>query len=155
MKRSLVHLPLFAAATLCALLLAHGARSSAGHESDWLWRVFHQIHHSPRRLEAITSFYRHPTAVGEFFYHANIGMPVWVGYVFQRPADVRFRGGHERAARRHAGVSRCARARPTSRESIGDVGISNGRRFSARRRKAGVRSDIRTFHEAEISECQT
>lgn len=30
------------------------------HESDWLWRLFHQIHHSPQRLELITSFYKHP-----------------------------------------------------------------------------------------------
>ena len=32
----------------------------ARHESDWLWRLFHQIHHSPQRLEVITSFYKHP-----------------------------------------------------------------------------------------------
>lgn len=86
------------------------------HESDTLWRVFHQIHHSAQRLETITSFYKHPgemivnsvigallvytllglsieaaavytllTAIGEFFYHANISTPHWVGYVFQRP----------------------------------------------------------------------
>jgi sterol desaturase/sphingolipid hydroxylase (fatty acid hydroxylase superfamily) len=30
------------------------------HESDFLWRWFHQIHHSPQRLEVITSFYKHP-----------------------------------------------------------------------------------------------
>ena len=30
------------------------------HESDLLWRVFHQVHHSPQRLEVITSFYKHP-----------------------------------------------------------------------------------------------
>ncbi|MET0856432.1 MAG: sterol desaturase family protein [Telluria sp.] len=99
----------------------------ARHESDWLWRVFHQIHHSPRRLEAITSFYKHPiemvvnsvigsvlvysllglsiegaaiytffTAVGEFFYHANIRTPVWVGYVFQRPEMHRVHHQHGR-----------------------------------------------------------
>lgn len=32
----------------------------ARHESDFLWRAFHQIHHSPQRLEVITSFYKHP-----------------------------------------------------------------------------------------------
>jgi sterol desaturase/sphingolipid hydroxylase (fatty acid hydroxylase superfamily) len=99
----------------------------ARHESDWLWRVFHQIHHSPRRLEAITSFYKHPiemvvnsiigsvlvysllglsiegaaiytffTAVGEFFYHANIRTPVWIGYVFQRPEMHRVHHQHGR-----------------------------------------------------------
>jgi sterol desaturase/sphingolipid hydroxylase (fatty acid hydroxylase superfamily) len=30
------------------------------HENDFLWRVFHQIHHSPQRIEVITSFYKHP-----------------------------------------------------------------------------------------------
>lgn len=30
------------------------------HESDALWRWFHQVHHSPVRLEIITSFYKHP-----------------------------------------------------------------------------------------------
>ncbi len=30
------------------------------HESDFLWLAFHQIHHSPRRIEVFTSFYKHP-----------------------------------------------------------------------------------------------
>src|SRR5947208_8141140 len=30
------------------------------HESAFLWRVLHQIHHSARRLEIVTSFYKHP-----------------------------------------------------------------------------------------------
>lgn len=30
------------------------------HEHDILWLGFHQIHHSPQRLEVITSFYKHP-----------------------------------------------------------------------------------------------
>ena len=30
------------------------------HQSDFLWRVFHQVHHSPARIEVITSFYKHP-----------------------------------------------------------------------------------------------
>jgi sterol desaturase/sphingolipid hydroxylase (fatty acid hydroxylase superfamily) len=30
------------------------------HESDWLWRCFHQVHHSARRLETSTTFYKHP-----------------------------------------------------------------------------------------------
>lgn len=32
----------------------------AMHKSDFLWRMFHQLHHSPRRIEALTSFYLHP-----------------------------------------------------------------------------------------------
>lgn len=86
------------------------------HTVHWLWLAFHQIHHSPQRIETITSFYKHPgemvvnsligsalvyallglsieagaiytacTALGEFFYHASIRTPRWIGYVFQRP----------------------------------------------------------------------
>ncbi len=32
----------------------------ARHESPLLWRWFHQFHHSPQRIEVITSFYKHP-----------------------------------------------------------------------------------------------
>src|SRR5947207_10541158 len=30
------------------------------HESAFLWRWIHQVHHSPQRIEVITSFYKHP-----------------------------------------------------------------------------------------------
>lgn len=40
------------------------------HESAFLWRFFHQIHHSPQRLEVITSFYKHP---GEMIVNSIIG----------------------------------------------------------------------------------
>ena len=30
------------------------------HQFDFLWRWFHQVHHSPQRIEIITSFYKHP-----------------------------------------------------------------------------------------------
>jgi sterol desaturase/sphingolipid hydroxylase (fatty acid hydroxylase superfamily) len=30
------------------------------HESSFLWRWVHQIHHSAQRIEVITSFYKHP-----------------------------------------------------------------------------------------------
>jgi sterol desaturase/sphingolipid hydroxylase (fatty acid hydroxylase superfamily) len=33
------------------------------HESAFLWRVLHQIHHSARRLEILTSFYKHPVEI--------------------------------------------------------------------------------------------
>jgi sterol desaturase/sphingolipid hydroxylase (fatty acid hydroxylase superfamily) len=32
----------------------------ATHWSDFLWRIFHQLHHSARRVEALTAFYAHP-----------------------------------------------------------------------------------------------
>jgi len=33
------------------------------HESLWVWKVFHQFHHSPERIEVITSFYKHPLEI--------------------------------------------------------------------------------------------
>jgi sterol desaturase/sphingolipid hydroxylase (fatty acid hydroxylase superfamily) len=35
----------------------------ARHESNVLWRVCHQIHHSPARIELLTSFYKHPIEI--------------------------------------------------------------------------------------------
>jgi sterol desaturase/sphingolipid hydroxylase (fatty acid hydroxylase superfamily) len=32
----------------------------ATHKFDLLWRVFHQLHHSARRVEALTAFFAHP-----------------------------------------------------------------------------------------------
>ena len=33
------------------------------HESIWFWRLCHQLHHSPRRIELVTSFYKHPVEI--------------------------------------------------------------------------------------------
>jgi sterol desaturase/sphingolipid hydroxylase (fatty acid hydroxylase superfamily) len=33
------------------------------HASPFLWRWIHQIHHSPARIEVITSFYKHPVEI--------------------------------------------------------------------------------------------
>jgi sterol desaturase/sphingolipid hydroxylase (fatty acid hydroxylase superfamily) len=32
----------------------------ARHDVNFLWRTCHQIHHSPARIEMVTSFYKHP-----------------------------------------------------------------------------------------------
>ncbi|MCB6184960.1 sterol desaturase family protein [Leeia sp. TBRC 13508] len=32
----------------------------ATHRFDFLWRVFHQLHHSAKRVEALTAFFAHP-----------------------------------------------------------------------------------------------
>lgn len=84
--------------------------------ANGFWLVFHQIHHSPSRIELLTSFYKHPVeiaadsiltgffiycvfggtaeagawtslfgAAGEYFYHANIATPKWLGWFIQRP----------------------------------------------------------------------
>jgi sterol desaturase/sphingolipid hydroxylase (fatty acid hydroxylase superfamily) len=49
----------------------------ARHESRWLWLAFHQIHHSPQRLEVSTSFYKHP---GEMIVNLVIGSLLVYGF---------------------------------------------------------------------------
>lgn len=58
------------------------------HESDWLWRIFHQIHHSPQRIEVITSFYKHPgemvvnSIIGSLLVFALLGLSPEAGAVY-------------------------------------------------------------------------
>lgn len=33
------------------------------HESDFFWRLCHQLHHSPQRIEVLASFYKHPVEI--------------------------------------------------------------------------------------------
>lgn len=33
------------------------------HESQFFWRLCHQIHHSPQRIELLASFYKHPVEI--------------------------------------------------------------------------------------------
>jgi sterol desaturase/sphingolipid hydroxylase (fatty acid hydroxylase superfamily) len=33
------------------------------HEVPFLWRWLHQVHHSPQRIEIVTSFYKHPLEI--------------------------------------------------------------------------------------------
>jgi len=33
------------------------------HESGFFWRLCHQLHHSPRRIELLASFYKHPVEI--------------------------------------------------------------------------------------------
>jgi len=35
----------------------------ARHDVTFLWRVCHQIHHSPARIEVLTAFYKHPIEI--------------------------------------------------------------------------------------------
>jgi len=58
------------------------------HEHDLLWRLFHQIHHSPQRLEVITSFYKHPgemvvnSLLGSLLVYALLGLSAEAGAVY-------------------------------------------------------------------------
>lgn len=35
----------------------------ARHDFDVLWRICHQVHHSPKRIELLTAFYKHPIEI--------------------------------------------------------------------------------------------
>ncbi len=35
----------------------------ARHDVNFLWRICHQIHHSPSRIEMLTAFYKHPLEI--------------------------------------------------------------------------------------------
>ena len=58
------------------------------HENDVLWRLFHQIHHSPQRIELITSFYKHPgemvvnSLIGSVLVYALLGLSIEAGGVY-------------------------------------------------------------------------
>ena len=58
------------------------------HKIDYLWTHFHQIHHSPQRLEVITSFYKHPlemavnSVIGSLLVYTLLGLSVEAGAVY-------------------------------------------------------------------------
>lgn len=85
------------------------------HKTHWLWRSFHQMHHSAERVDSFGAFYFSPLdilgftflgslaltivglpakAVTYYFYvtmflaavqHINVRTPQWLGYIVQRP----------------------------------------------------------------------
>ena len=58
------------------------------HEYDLLWVGFHQIHHSPQRLEVITSFYKHPgemivnSLLGSLLVYTLLGLNLEAGAIY-------------------------------------------------------------------------
>ena len=46
-----------------AITLVYYFWHRARHESRVLWRMLHQVHHSPERIEVLTSFYKHPLEI--------------------------------------------------------------------------------------------
>ncbi|HET9474400.1 MAG TPA: sterol desaturase family protein [Steroidobacteraceae bacterium] len=87
----------------------------AMHRNHWLWRAFHQMHHSAERVDTYGAFYFSPLDIIGFtfltsialtllglspqaatytlyftmflatFQHTNIRTPQWMGYLVQRP----------------------------------------------------------------------
>jgi sterol desaturase/sphingolipid hydroxylase (fatty acid hydroxylase superfamily) len=58
------------------------------HTVDFLWTRFHQIHHSPQRLEVITSFYKHPlemtvnSVIGSLLVYTVLGLNPEAGAIY-------------------------------------------------------------------------
>lgn len=58
------------------------------HTIDFLWTHFHQIHHSPQRLEVITSFYKHPlemtvnSIIGSLLVYTLLGLNAEAGAIY-------------------------------------------------------------------------
>lgn len=58
------------------------------HEFDFLWVHFHQIHHSPQRIEVITSFYKHPvemianSVIGSILIYIMLGLSAEAGAIY-------------------------------------------------------------------------
>jgi sterol desaturase/sphingolipid hydroxylase (fatty acid hydroxylase superfamily) len=110
-----VHPLIAAAAAVLLFELFVYAWHRAMHQSHWLWRAFHQMHHSAERVDALGAFYFSPLDVAGFtflsslaltllglpaqsvtvflyattflaiFQHTNVRTPQWLGYVIQRP----------------------------------------------------------------------
>jgi sterol desaturase/sphingolipid hydroxylase (fatty acid hydroxylase superfamily) len=55
---------------------------------DALWLMFHQIHHSPQRIEVITSFYKHPlemfvnSVIGSLLVYSLLGLSLKAGAIY-------------------------------------------------------------------------
>ena len=60
----------------------------ARHEVRWMWNCFHQLHHSPKRIEVITSFYKHPlemtvnSIIGSLLVYSLLGLNLEAGGVY-------------------------------------------------------------------------
>jgi len=58
------------------------------HRVDRLWLLFHQIHHSPQRIEVITSFYKHPlemvvnSLIGSVLVYSVLGLSLKGGAIY-------------------------------------------------------------------------
>ena len=58
------------------------------HRVDFLWLGFHQIHHSPQRLEVITLFYKHPvemtvnSIIGSLLVYTTLGLSPAAGAIY-------------------------------------------------------------------------
>ncbi len=58
------------------------------HESRFFWRLCHQLHHSPQRIELVTSFFKHPVEItvnaliSSSLVYLLLGCSVWAGAIY-------------------------------------------------------------------------
>ena len=58
------------------------------HTVGFLWLGFHQIHHSPQRIEVLTSFYKHPlemtvnSIIGSLLVYTLLGLSLEAGAIY-------------------------------------------------------------------------
>jgi len=55
----------------------------ARHGNEFIWRVFHQLHHSPKRIETLTSYYIHPLDMTATLFISNVIVYVLLGLSFE------------------------------------------------------------------------
>ncbi len=63
------------------------------HEVNFLWLSFHQLHHSPSRIETITSFYKHPAEISVNMVIINVVCYTVLGLSVEATAWVNFWSG--------------------------------------------------------------
>lgn len=51
----------------------------ARHQSRFLWRMLHQLHHSPSRIEVLTAFYKHPVEIAANSFIISVVLFVLLG----------------------------------------------------------------------------
>lgn len=58
------------------------------HSVHFLWKYFHQIHHSPQRIEVLTTFYKHPLEmlangiIGSLLIYTLLGLDTATGAIY-------------------------------------------------------------------------
>lgn len=58
----------------------------ARHASPWIWRMFHQLHHSPQRIQTLTAYYIHPLDMTATLFISNTIVYVLLGLNFEAAA---------------------------------------------------------------------
>ena len=64
------------------------------HHVGPLWRLLHQVHHSPQRIEILTAFYKHPleivieSVLSAVLFFVVLGMSPWAAFVIGTTSGV-------------------------------------------------------------------